>query len=39
VLKKEDKIYIVVDRLVRKEDDTFNVRLTDSLRIAREKGG
>jgi excinuclease ABC subunit A len=38
-IHQEDKIYIVVDRLVRKEDDTFNVRLTDSLRIALEKGG
>jgi excinuclease UvrABC ATPase subunit len=34
---EEDKVYIVIDRLVRKEEDTFNVRLTDSLRIALEK--
>jgi excinuclease UvrABC ATPase subunit len=38
-ITQEDKVYIVIDRLVRKEDDAFNVRLTDSLRIALEKGG
>lgn len=32
-----DKVYVVVDRLVLKKDDTFSVRLTDSLRIALEK--
>jgi len=32
-----DKAYIVIDRLVKKEDDTFPIRLTDSLRIALEK--
>lgn len=36
-ISEEDKIYIVIDRLVKKEEDTFNVRLTDSLRIALEK--
>jgi len=28
---------VVVDRLVKKDDDTFHVRLTDSLRLAQEK--
>ncbi len=36
-ISEEDKVYIVIDRLVKKEEDTFNVRLTDSLRIALEK--
>lgn len=31
-------IYVVVDRLIKKDDETFPVRLTDSLRIALEKG-
>jgi excinuclease ABC subunit A len=33
-----DKAYVVIDRLVTKVDDTFPIRLTDSLRIALEKG-
>jgi excinuclease ABC subunit A len=32
-----DKVYVVIDRLVTKIDDTFPIRLTDSLRIALEK--
>jgi excinuclease UvrABC ATPase subunit len=31
-------MYIVVDRLIRKMDADFDARLTDSLRIALEKG-
>jgi excinuclease ABC subunit A len=34
----DDPIYIVVDRLIRKMDPDFDTRLTDSLRIALEKG-
>jgi excinuclease ABC subunit A len=34
---EDEKVYVVIDRLVKKEDDTFVVRLTDSLRIALEK--
>ena len=32
-----EKVYVVIDRLVTKIDDTFPIRLTDSLRIALEK--
>jgi excinuclease ABC subunit A len=37
-LADTDKAYVVIDRLVTKVDDTFLIRLTDSLRIALEKG-
>ncbi|MBX9808890.1 excinuclease ABC subunit UvrA [Candidatus Gracilibacteria bacterium] len=37
-LKGDEKVYIVVDRLIKKVDDNFDIRLTDSLRIALEKG-
>lgn len=33
----DDRVSVVVDRLVKKNDDIFSVRLTDSLRIAMEK--
>lgn len=36
-LKGDEKVYIVVDRLIKKVDDNFDIRLTDSLRIALEK--
>jgi excinuclease ABC subunit A len=37
-LADTDKAYVVIDRLLTKVDDTFPIRLTDSLRIALEKG-
>ncbi len=36
-LHEDDKVYIVVDRLIKKTDDNFDTRLTDSVRIALEK--
>lgn len=36
-ISEDDKVYVVIDRLVRKEKDPFTIRLTDSLRIALEK--
>lgn len=33
----EEEIFVVVDRLVIKDDDTFPVRLSDSLRVCHEK--
>jgi excinuclease ABC subunit A len=38
-ISEDDKVYIIVDRLVKKNDDMFFVRITDSIRIAIEKGG
>lgn len=35
----DEKVYIVVDRLIKKDEENFETRLTDSLRIALEKGG
>ena len=35
----DEKVYIVVDRLIKKNEENFETRLTDSLRIALEKGG
>lgn len=37
-IREGEKISVVIDRLVTKVDDTFPIRLTDSLRIALEKG-
>lgn len=36
-IKEDEKIYVVVDRLIKKVDENFDNRLTDSLRIALEK--
>jgi len=36
-LIEDDTIYIVVDRLIKKNDENFETRVTDSLRIALEK--
>jgi excinuclease ABC subunit A len=36
-LESREEVYVVIDRLVKKDDDTFHVRLTDSLRLAQEK--
>ncbi len=36
-LNEDDKVYIVVDRLIRKIDENFDTRLVDSIRIALEK--
>ena len=33
----EEKIYIIVDRLIKKIDESFDTRLIDSVRIAFEK--
>ena len=38
LLSPQDSVYVVVDRLVRKEDENFNLRLKDSLRVALDKG-
>lgn len=35
----EDRVFVVVDRLVRREDDAFVSRLKDGLRLASERGG
>lgn len=32
-----DRVYVVIDRLIVKKDESFSIRLTDSLRIALEK--
>lgn len=37
-IRDDTQVYVVIDRLIKKTDDTFQVRLTDSLRIALEKG-
>ncbi len=34
---KNDIIYVIVDRLIKKEDEDFLTRLKDSLRVALEK--
>lgn len=39
ILNENDKVYIVVDRLIRKTDENFDTRLVDSIRIALEKWG
>lgn len=36
-INSEVPVYVVIDRLIKKMDDTFHIRLTDSLRIALEK--
>ncbi len=36
-VNEDDRVYVVVDRLIRKIDDNFDTRLVDSLRIALEK--
>jgi excinuclease UvrABC ATPase subunit len=36
-LQEDDKVYIVVDRLIKKIDENFDTRLVDSIRIALEK--
>lgn len=36
-LRDGDRVYIVVDRLIRKVDENFDIRLVDSIRIALEK--
>ena len=36
-VSEDEIVYVVVDRLIRKMDDTFDIRLTDSIRIALEK--
>lgn len=37
-LPKKDKVFVVVDRLVKKEEENFNLRLKDSLRVGLDKG-
>jgi excinuclease ABC subunit A len=37
VIGKKDKIYVIVDRLIKKNDEDFLTRLNDSLRVALEK--
>lgn len=37
IIPKNERIYIVIDRLIKKDEDNFWVRLADSLRIALEK--
>lgn len=37
-LSKKDKVFVVVDRLVKKEEENFTLRLKDSLRVALDKG-
>lgn len=37
IIGKKDKIYVIVDRLIKKNDDDFITRLNDSLRVALEK--
>lgn len=34
---KKDTVYVIVDRLVKKNDEDFTTRLRDSLRVALEK--
>lgn len=34
---KEDKVFVVVDRLVHKKEENFILRLKDSLRVALDK--
>jgi excinuclease ABC subunit A len=36
-IESDETVYVVVDRLIRKMDETFDIRLTDSIRIALEK--
>lgn len=36
-LGKKDKIFVIVDRLIKKDDEEFFTRLRDSLRVATEK--
>lgn len=36
-LHENDKVYIVIDRLIKKVDENFDTRLSDSIRIALEK--
>ena len=36
-LTKKDVVYVIVDRLIRKIDEDFFLRLKDSLRVALEK--
>ena len=36
-LQEDNKVYIVVDRLIKKIDENFDTRLVDSIRIALEK--
>lgn len=38
VFSEDAHMSVVVDRLIKKDDEAFGVRLTDSLRIAMEKG-
>lgn len=38
ILSSEEKPYIVIDRLVSKEDQEFRIRLKDSLRVAYDQG-